>query len=110
MRYPSPSHTLSLTSQHIHHNNNHNNSGLDPETRRKIWDVLLQVRHDKCMILTTHSMEEADVLTTRVAIMSQGRYEDRFSLCVGVVMWCGVCCEVVWGVWCMVWGVLWYDG
>lgn len=54
------------------------------------------------MILTTHSMEEADVLTTRVAIMSQGRYEDRFSLCVGVVMWCGVCCEVVWGV-CGVW-------
>ncbi|ELR11324.1 ABC transporter A family protein [Acanthamoeba castellanii str. Neff] len=35
-------------------------TGLDPESRRHLWDVLAQVKTDRCMILTTHSMEEAD--------------------------------------------------
>jgi ABC-type multidrug transport system ATPase subunit len=47
-------------------------SGLDPESRRHLWDVLAQVKTDRCMILTTHSMEEADVLCTTIGIMSNG--------------------------------------
>lgn len=47
-------------------------TGLDPETRRQLWNVLLEVKKNKCVILTTHSMEEADILCTRVGIMSLG--------------------------------------
>eukprot|EP01113_Clastostelium_recurvatum_P022760 TRINITY_DN2727_c0_g1_i3.p1 TRINITY_DN2727_c0_g1~~TRINITY_DN2727_c0_g1_i3.p1 ORF type:complete len:854 (+),score=218.34 TRINITY_DN2727_c0_g1_i3:132-2693(+) len=47
-------------------------TGLDPETRRHVWDVILRVRTGRCIVLTTHSMEEADVLCTRIGIMSQG--------------------------------------
>lgn len=36
-------------------------SGLDPEARRAIWDVLQDVRRQKTILLTTHYMEEADV-------------------------------------------------
>jgi len=47
-------------------------TGLDPESRRQLWDVLLKVKEGKCIILTTHSMEEADVLCTRIGIISRG--------------------------------------
>jgi len=50
------------------------NSGLDPETRRHLWDVMLEVKKGRCIILTTHSMEEAEVLTSRIGIVSKGRY------------------------------------
>ena len=40
-------------------------TGLDPDSRRQLWEVLLRVREQKILILTTHSMEEADVLCTR---------------------------------------------
>ena len=38
-------------------------SGMDPEARRAIWDVLQEVRKKKTILLTTHYMEEADVIT-----------------------------------------------
>jgi len=47
-------------------------TGLDPESRRQLWDVLNKVKTDRCIILTTHSMEEADVLCTQIGIMSNG--------------------------------------
>lgn len=47
-------------------------SGLDPETRRDIWDLLLQIRKVRTILLTTHFMEEADVLADRIAIMAGG--------------------------------------
>jgi len=47
-------------------------TGLDPESRRSLWDVLIEVKKNKCIILTTHSMEEADILCTRIGIMSHG--------------------------------------
>jgi ABC-type multidrug transport system ATPase subunit len=47
-------------------------TGLDPESRRHLWDVLNQVKANRCIILTTHSMEEADVLCTTIGIMSGG--------------------------------------
>ncbi|HEY1249643.1 MAG TPA: ATP-binding cassette domain-containing protein [Thermoanaerobaculia bacterium] len=51
-------------------------TGLDPQSRRAIWDMFGDLRaHDPdlAIILTTHAMEEADVLCDRVAIMDQGR-------------------------------------
>lgn len=48
-------------------------TGVDPETRRQLWDVLLRLKERHVIILTTHSMEEADILCSRIGIMSRGR-------------------------------------
>ena len=47
-------------------------TGLDPENRRHLWGVLQRARRDCCVILTTHSMEEADALCGRIGIMAYG--------------------------------------
>src|SRR5690606_31839820 len=39
-------------------------TGLDVNSKRNLWDVILRARKGKCIILTTHSLEEADVLCT----------------------------------------------
>ncbi|XP_031735235.1 retinal-specific phospholipid-transporting ATPase ABCA4-like isoform X3 [Anarrhichthys ocellatus] len=48
-------------------------SGVDPYSRRSIWDLLLKYRAGRTVIMSTHHMDEADMLSDRVAIMSQGR-------------------------------------
>jgi ABC-2 type transport system ATP-binding protein len=49
--------------------------GLDPQTRRHIWDYIrkLNETHGVTIFLTTHYMEEADALCQRVAIIDHGR-------------------------------------
>jgi ABC-2 type transport system ATP-binding protein len=49
--------------------------GLDPQTRRKIWNYILQLneREKTTIILTTHYMEEADELCDRIAIIDHGK-------------------------------------
>jgi len=47
-------------------------TGLDPENRRQLWDILSNIKGKRAIILTTHSMEEADVLCNRIAIMNNG--------------------------------------
>ncbi|BCL78206.1 multidrug ABC transporter ATP-binding protein [Ktedonobacteria bacterium brp13] len=49
--------------------------GLDPIARQAIWDHLMQLRteSDMTILLTTHSMEEADSLCTRIGIMHRGK-------------------------------------
>ncbi|KAI4678327.1 uncharacterized protein J4E88_006848 [Alternaria novae-zelandiae] len=47
-------------------------SGLDPLSRRKIWEILLAERGDRTFLLTTHFLDEADVLADYVAILSRG--------------------------------------
>ncbi|KAL1842323.1 hypothetical protein VTK73DRAFT_3147 [Phialemonium thermophilum] len=48
-------------------------SGLDPLSRRKIWDILLAERGRRTIIMTTHFLDEADLLADHIAIMSKGR-------------------------------------
>ena len=48
-------------------------SGMDPEARRQIWDVLQRNRQGRTMLLTTHFMDEADYLGDRIAIMAAGK-------------------------------------
>ncbi|XP_038212274.1 ATP-binding cassette sub-family A member 3-like [Zerene cesonia] len=47
-------------------------SGMDPASRRALWDLLEKEKKGRSMILTTHFMDEADYLGDRVAIMSSG--------------------------------------
>jgi len=49
--------------------------GLDPQTRRKIWNYILDLKQSFGMtiILTTHYMDEADRLCSRIAIIDKGR-------------------------------------
>lgn len=47
-------------------------TGLDPENRRQLWDILAEVRGKRAIIITTHSMEEADVLCHRIGIVTDG--------------------------------------
>jgi len=49
-------------------------TGLDPHSRRSVWEKLNYLKaRDTTLILTTHYMEEAEVLCDRVAIMDSGR-------------------------------------
>ncbi len=49
-------------------------TGLDPQARRAIWDLVCDVRsRGKTVVLTTHFMEEAERLCDRVAILDRGR-------------------------------------
>jgi ABC-2 type transport system ATP-binding protein len=49
-------------------------TGLDPQARRAMWDLVRQIRgRGKTVFLTTHFMEEAERLCDRVAIMDRGR-------------------------------------
>ena len=50
-------------------------TGMDPAARRYMWDIISDIvtkREKCCLILTTHSMEEAEALCTRVGIMVGG--------------------------------------
>jgi ABC-2 type transport system ATP-binding protein len=49
-------------------------TGLDPQARRNLWDLIKQVRdRGVTVIMTTHYMEEAEQLCDRVAIMDSGK-------------------------------------
>ncbi|XP_057190130.1 LOW QUALITY PROTEIN: retinal-specific phospholipid-transporting ATPase ABCA4 [Triplophysa rosa] len=48
-------------------------SGVDPYSRRSIWDLLLKYRTGRTVILSTHHMDEADLLSDRIAIISKGK-------------------------------------
>lgn len=48
-------------------------AGLDPVSRRNLWDTLLKTMAKRAVILTTHSMEEAEALCSRIGIMVKGQ-------------------------------------
>jgi len=50
-------------------------SGMDPEARRQTWDILQSQRAGRTMILSTHFMDEADLLGDRIAIMADGQLQ-----------------------------------
>jgi len=55
-------------------------SGMDPLSRHLLWELISLVSKQRSVILTTHSMEEAEALCSRVAIMANGQMR-----CVGSI-------------------------
>ena len=48
-------------------------AGLDPVSRRQLWELIQANRNGRAILLTTHFMDEADVLGDRIAIVKEGR-------------------------------------
>uniref|UniRef100_A0A4W3GDQ8 ATP-binding cassette sub-family A member 1-like n=1 Tax=Callorhinchus milii TaxID=7868 RepID=A0A4W3GDQ8_CALMI len=48
-------------------------AGVDPFSRRGIWELLLKYKPGRTIILSTHYMDEADLLGDRIAIISHGK-------------------------------------
>lgn len=55
-------------------------SGMDPVARRKMWELISVIGEQRSVILTTHSMEEAEALCSRIGIMIAGQMR-----CIGSV-------------------------
>ena len=47
-------------------------TGLDPENRRNLWEVLNSCKKERSLFLTTHLMEEANTLCNRIGIITNG--------------------------------------
>jgi ABC-2 type transport system ATP-binding protein len=56
--------------------------GLDPQTRRRLWEIILDLNKQQgmTMLLTTHYMEEVEYLCDRIGIMDQGRLIETGTL------------------------------
>jgi len=50
-------------------------SGMDTSARRRLWEMLKKQKNNRIIILTTHYMDEADILGDRIAIMAEGKVE-----------------------------------
>jgi len=48
-------------------------TGMDPIARRHVWDAIEAAKPGRAIVLTTHSMEEADILGDNIAIMARGK-------------------------------------
>ena len=57
-------------------------TGMDPVSRRDVWTLVQKLKKDKVVILTTHAMEEADILSDRIAVVCDGKLK-----CVGTPLY-----------------------
>eukprot|EP00347_Sterkiella_histriomuscorum_P002432 403368176 len=57
-------------------------TGMDPMSRKDVWSLIQKLKRNKVIILTTHAMEEADVLSDRIALISEGKLK-----CVGTPLY-----------------------
>ncbi|CAF3347478.1 unnamed protein product [Rotaria sp. Silwood1] len=57
-------------------------AGVDPFARRAIWDLILKYKPARTIVLSTHHLDEADLLSDRLAIISSGELK-----CVGTTMY-----------------------
>jgi ATP-binding cassette subfamily A (ABC1) protein 3 len=48
-------------------------SGMDLQARRQLWNMLKLYKKDRIIVLTTHYMDEADILGDRIGIMAKGK-------------------------------------
>lgn len=55
-------------------------AGVDPVARRKVWKAMRFEAQKSALILTTHTMEEAESLANKIGIMSAGKFKCFGSL------------------------------
>ncbi|GAM20741.1 hypothetical protein SAMD00019534_039160 [Acytostelium subglobosum LB1] len=48
-------------------------TGMDPVARHQVWEIIERSKKNRAIVLTTHSMEEADILSDKIGIMAMGR-------------------------------------
>ncbi|KAJ3435390.1 abc transporter a family member 1-related [Anaeramoeba flamelloides] len=48
-------------------------TGMDPVARRHVWNIIQNAKKKRVILLTTHSMEEADILSDKIAIIAAGK-------------------------------------
>jgi ABC-type multidrug transport system ATPase subunit len=48
-------------------------TGMDPKTRRNVWDLILSIKKERVIILTSHDMIEADSLGDRIMVVCKGK-------------------------------------
>ena len=48
-------------------------TGMDPKSRRQVWRMIEELKVGRVIIMTTHSMEEAEMLADRLGIMARGK-------------------------------------
>jgi ABC-type multidrug transport system ATPase subunit len=53
-------------------------TGMDPVSRRQVWDLIQKMKRGRVLIMTTHSMEEAELLSDKLAVLNHGQVK-----CVG---------------------------
>ena len=57
-------------------------TGMDPVSRLSVWKLIQELRQNRIVILTTHSMEEADYLSDRIAVIVDGEFK-----CIGTPLY-----------------------
>ena len=53
-------------------------TGMDPVSRRHVWTLIQRLKHQKSIIMTTHAMEEAEILSDKLLVLHEGEVK-----CVG---------------------------
>ncbi|MDW5561956.1 MAG: ABC transporter ATP-binding protein [Methanomassiliicoccus sp.] len=48
-------------------------TGLDPISRKELWDLLMEISKDRFLFMTTHYLEEAEAIAGRIGILDSGR-------------------------------------
>ena len=54
-------------------------AGVDPAARRHIWDLILEHKADRTILICTHYMDEAELLCDKIAILHRGRLQKEGS-------------------------------
>jgi len=47
-------------------------TGMDPVSRRQVWDLIQNMKKNRVIIMTTHAMEEAELLSDKLAVLNHG--------------------------------------
>ena len=47
-------------------------TGMDPVSRRHVWTLIQQLKNDKAIIMSTHAMEEAEILSDKLILLDHG--------------------------------------
>lgn len=48
-------------------------TGMDPVSRRHVWTLIQRMKQEKCIIMTTHAMEEAELLSDKLMVLNHGQ-------------------------------------